>query len=574
MPSPLWTEALVDDLCAGLATLPARTIPGGPLEIELHAPRSALGMGEGVAHPDWTGGLRRFHLYAYQDSSEPRINHRLDALSADQREHLWRRRAMVHAAIRRLDAQFGWSGRDSWLQIAGWTHLPFLGDIAVLDAPWGFSRALGGTSAALDLATFAEERLVPPDAVGPGPAIDDAVQCQEFLRSRALLAALDEVEPGAGARLARRACPAFDAWADPSTLDHLEVLFAEPSARHPEALFGHLILRPARTGGQRDAILEAGAAVTAGEPLFLFILRGMIGGYPAIFTASDLERVEREDNQMDQRTLRRYRLHLRAGERDRVLERMWELERRGYAPYRFLDQNCASLLLFTLRPALDADHQPWLPPEPEVMPMAVLDALAAVEANGQPLLTMEPEPLRSDVAIARDAERDRASSIGSLSRLMPEHAEEWSGWLGRLESRDRTAAMGELRARVEATLAAAPAAQLAEIAGLLGRVVRDTLGMERYAADRALKDALDVDHDAILHTGAEESVETLVATRRSVYARERPDVRMHDDMERFIHRADELVHLPRRPLHPDEQLRVDRDMEVRSGFVKLAAECG
>jgi hypothetical protein len=52
--------ALVTEVEAGLAALPAalRHPPGGPLELELHAGSSPLGLGNGtIAYPEWTDGF-------------------------------------------------------------------------------------------------------------------------------------------------------------------------------------------------------------------------------------------------------------------------------------------------------------------------------------------------------------------------------------------------------------------------------------------------------------------------------------------------------------------------------------
>src|SRR4051812_21636490 len=76
-------DALRAELRAGLAALPPklRALRGGPLELELHDAPSAFGLGDGDAHPDWTDGHRRFHLYGFAETDERRATYRLEKLT-------------------------------------------------------------------------------------------------------------------------------------------------------------------------------------------------------------------------------------------------------------------------------------------------------------------------------------------------------------------------------------------------------------------------------------------------------------------------------------------------------------
>ncbi len=61
-------------------------------------------MGDGSAErPDWSEGQRRFHLYAWAPSEERRARLRTGRLTDAELERPWRRRAVVHAVMRRWD---------------------------------------------------------------------------------------------------------------------------------------------------------------------------------------------------------------------------------------------------------------------------------------------------------------------------------------------------------------------------------------------------------------------------------------------------------------------------------------
>ena len=196
-----WTPELLEDLKLGLEALPpaARAFPGGPLEVELDT---------GFLPASFTDGLRRLHLSAFDPNDDRRALWRLSRLSKEDQQRLWRRRAIVHAVIRRWDERLRWSARPSWEQLMGWTA-----GRPLITYPWAFSRHQGMDSAALDLATFAEELLVPAESISAeAVALDDRVRCRELSKSRFLDDRLAGLDPS---WKPERTCPAFEAWADP-----------------------------------------------------------------------------------------------------------------------------------------------------------------------------------------------------------------------------------------------------------------------------------------------------------------------------------------------------------------------
>lgn len=440
VPSSGWTEDVLDDLAAGLEAFPpgARAFPGGPLEVALHAEATPLGLGD-AAHPLFTDGLRRLNLYAYAEDDDARAAMRLARLDASERERLWRRRAVVHAVLRRWDERLRWSHRAGWRGLSGWR-----GDDALLVYAWAFSRRAGMASPALDLATFAEELLVPAESLVPDAVrADQRVRCLEPSKARFLderLAALDAAWAPA------RDCPAFDAWADLAHVRGAEVIFAAPSTVSSQAIFGHVLLRVVREGDDEAAgggrVMQLAALVSPFEARTSYVWRGLTGGFRGVFSLSTVADVQHEALGLEQRSLRRFALELTEAQRTRLVERLWEFERVGYLDYRFFTANCAAMLRFLLEPVL-GDDAPGAPATPWEAPTQVLDALA-------PWL----KPVGVDEASGEVALRAEGVLHGLL-RVVPVDVREGLGaaWaeVERLEAGPPAARVGAYRALLRVT---------------------------------------------------------------------------------------------------------------------------
>lgn len=396
IPSSAWTPELLEDLSLGLDALPprARAFPGGPLELELHDEPRAFG---------FEASAGRLHLFAYRDVDDSRAMAPLSRLTADQRRRLWRRRAVVHAVIRRWDSRLQWSDRPAWRRISGWQ-----GDEPFLRYAWAFSRRDGQRSAALDLATFAEELLVPPESIAPGAVSpDERVRCRELTKSRQLDGFLRTLDPTWNPAAA---CPAFERWATSSPVRGFELVFAAPSSVASQALFGHLLLRIVRDGDDSapggGQVMQLAALVSPIEPRTSYVWRGLgLGdGFRGVFTLTTLADVRAEALELQQRSLRRFALDLTPMQRDRLLARVWELERTGYVNYRFFTANCSTMVRFLLEPVLD-DAAPGPPATPWEAPGQVLDALG-------PLL----RPMPQDAASGEIAHLAETTLEAELSR--------------------------------------------------------------------------------------------------------------------------------------------------------------
>lgn len=548
----------LETLAEGLLRLPPRmrTPPGGPLELRLHDERQPYGMGASAA-ARWSNGRERFHLYRLADRDAAHPERNADRMSDAARERLWQQRALVHAVVQRWDDAQRWNHRHAWRRIAGW-RFPFEG-LNLTETPrnvfaGAYSRPLGSQSASLDLVTFAEEHFVPVEALSPGAVSADArVACQEFTKTRALnelmqAAGLLETRPASGN------CPAFERWARPESLEGIEVLLVAASGRNTESIFGHLLMRPVYrddggpVGPGMATVIQLAALAENESAGLRRIWRGLTGGYlMTVFTLPYSDLVE-EALHDEQRTIRRYRVQLDHEAQRRVLERAWELERRGYFPYTFLTDNCAALLAFLLEPALPEDARIRFPGAWLVSPSSTLDALAKVKigegATAVPLIAYVPGDLEATRERAERSERERHDLEAALrAHLSPEAAARWKDALSSVRSLHPA-----IRGPAFHTVAALSREAPPEADPLLHAWWAHAARVERDRVERARHALLALARKTLLDPGsAGIAIEQELAMRQEAFANEERLATRAMLVDRTEAERQRLARLPHRP---------------------------
>lgn len=542
-------DATAEDLAAleaGFAALPPklRDLPGGPLELELCSGERPFGIGE------WSRDGRRLRLYRIPDAvqAERRAQWRLEHLDAAGRRRLWRMRAAVHAALTRWNAELGLSDRPAWRLLNGWLR-PFEKIMTWSERPLNlsdgaYSRSAGRQSAALDLVTFAEELFVPVESL----PIDDQVKCQELSKSRVLLSLLHE-HGLVGAAPRDPACPAFDRWADLEHLTRLEVLLVQASGRRPESLFGHVLLRPVHedAGKVRGPSFETAVQLAAATDQLAgleHLWNGVTGGYRLSVLTVSLRDVEREMLEHEQRSMRRFALKLSAAQRRRVLERAWELERRGSFEYQFFTDNCGSALKWMLQSALGEELTLESHGAVLVSPGSVVDDFAG-------LLERVPEDFESSCERARRADSRRVELEAALG-LDP-------AGLRASDVHERESA----RERIAAVTRARPSPGLYAWWALTVRV-------EQCPADMAERTKKEI--DAARVKPQEQPTLDLpaqVAEREAMFERETALQRHLMMLDRAEAARQALAAAPRRPPTPSEEEDLQRSDQTIAAFERL-----
>ncbi len=583
VPSAHWTQDDVAALADALSSLPGKLaqFPGGPLQLARELAPAEFGIVR------WEEGTRRLVLgEVHAPAEDRRAQSRLGRLTAAEKRTLWRRRALVHAVMQRWDDALGISKRPAWRRISGWLT-PFERPLTWKEealSSWSFaySRRLGETSASLDLVTFAEEALAPVEALREDalPA-DEQVRCQEFSRWRALFGALFEagVVDAEEPRAARGACPAFDAFLDRGSLSHAEVLYVAASGRAPESLFGHLLLRLQRKRGEWvrgpgfETAIQLVALTGSGEPDLRYVVRGVFGGFRMTVMTGPLTELLHQATENEGRSIRRFRLKLSDAQLERLVERTWELERRGYQDYWFFSDNCATLAAFLVEGVLGEEVRVDLPPRwSPVLPAAVLDALTKAGVL---------EPLPGAFESVRDrAERSLAQREGALRSLQAGLPPADGQTLLRLHEalsspRLRDRRHGWARLSEQTASWGAPGVHHPTVRAALYVYWLHTVRIERYAVERARAARMKVELGTLLPgevhlPDADESV----ASRQRLYEREAADERQMAALDRLALAEYLLERAPRRPLAPAEQAVVADARALADGFRELTLRHG
>lgn len=579
---------LISDVEAGLAALPPamRRPPGGRLEFVLHPESAPLGLGDGSkARPDWSEDREQFHLYRYAPTTERRATLRLSRLTEAEAEHLWRRRAVVHAVMQRWDESKGWSRRRQWRRLDGWI-LPFERPLtwkesASITYAGAFSRARGQVSASLDLVTFAEELFIPAESLrADALPVDDQVRCQEMSKARALSEFLAEAH--LGDLPARGDCPAFDAWADADALSHLEVLLVAATGRQPQSLFGHILLRPVWREGSVvqgpsfERVVQL-VALTGLESKGLgYLMKGMMGGFSTVFLTGTLGDISHESLELEQRTIRRFRLNLTPGESRRMLERTWELERRGYLGYYFFTDNCAAALLFLLNGALEEGRSVRAPGTLWVLPTATLDTLAkteVVDAKGRAVSLLEhlPDALESTGDRARRALTEQERVLTRLATLLPPRTlaplRDVHQFLQSSEPDVRRTGYEHLTHAVTTALDSAPPVSHAETREALHAYVAHAVRVERAAVDQSEAETLAIDRERLLDLDLKDGKAADGALdRQRLFEREDALQRKLAVLDRTAVLQQALASATKRPPTPEELKALVRARHTEAAF--------
>ncbi len=441
-----WNDADLLSLLRGAEAIPRKVWDAveGPVTVEYVRRPCLYSMGRYNDRCPTFDGSDRFYIYDEAPLAGEGSVERLAILTRQEQRDVQLRRAVVHLAMVHFDEESGWSDERNWQSVNGWLE----DDERPLNRnPRGYSRYLGMQSAHLDLVTFAEEFFVRPEDVLLERKADSdvekrladvdsdgALECRHFTRTRIfreLLESMDESweEPG---RLESN-CAEFEEWAKLDRLQGFEVWYAAGRSGRPESLFGHLLLqvRYGNASSEDDDIYHFDVVGDEEVGVIQFYLRRVLGGFSSVL-----------EDEVDPGMLgevRRYELRLDEEQSRRLMERLWEAERKMRYPYHFAAKNGATFLGHLLEPALGRPVSRQ--GSTVVMATDVLDGLArAGETDaGQLIELRDGEELFGRRALAPSG-RHRLRFGGSFS---PEAGQ----WRGRIAYARLAEDLGEPRLR-------------------------------------------------------------------------------------------------------------------------------
>lgn len=185
---------------------------------------------------------------------------------------------------------------------------------------------------------------------------DQHPQCRFPARYRWLKEALNIDDD----RLLTVTCPELELWFDTIRPGSLTLVFPSAYINSPSSMFGHTLLRVNPSDYRASSPLAAYALNYAAngdttDNALTFTIKGLIGGYPGIFTIVPYYEKIKEYSDLENRDVWEYSLNFSSEEVDQLMRHAWEVRYMNF-DYYFLTENCSYHMLSLMevaRPELD-----------------------------------------------------------------------------------------------------------------------------------------------------------------------------------------------------------------------------
>lgn len=193
----------------------------------------------------------------------------------------------------------------------------------------------------------------------PHRAGDQSARCRFVARWQWLRSVLSIDED----RLPPARCLAYEAWREGLHAHSLSLVFPAAYVNSPASMYGHTLFRinPSGAYAQQPLLAYSISYAAAGNESegLAFVVKGLTGMYPGLFTTSPYYLRTQDYTHLENRDIWEYELNLTPQELDQLLAHAWELRYTRFN-YYFFDENCAYHLLSLLdvaRPSLRLTDQ-------------------------------------------------------------------------------------------------------------------------------------------------------------------------------------------------------------------------
>ncbi|WP_202904731.1 DUF4105 domain-containing protein [Marinagarivorans algicola] len=175
-------------------------------------------------------------------------------------------------------------------------------------------------------------------------------------------------------------CPEYQQYMEAFRTDSISVVYASGYLGNPASMYGHVLLKFNSNGSTEllDNTFSYGAMVPDADNKFVYIFKGITGGYQGHFANQKYHHQNLAYSEAELRDLWEYQLDLPQGKIDFLLAHLWELDNTSIT-YYFFKQNCGYQLAKLLELVVD---QPLLAPKKIwVMPYDLVMMLNKPEAQ-------------------------------------------------------------------------------------------------------------------------------------------------------------------------------------------------
>ncbi len=155
-------------------------------------------------------------------------------------------------------------------------------------------------------------------------------------------------------------CEQLQTWFDTIRPGSLTLVFPAAYINSPSSMFGHTLLRVNPDDYRKDSALVAyalnyAANADATDNALLFSIKGLIGGYPGVFSIVPYYEKIKEYRDLENRDVWEYELDFSKDELYQLMRHAWEVRNIQF-DYYFLTENCSYHMLSLMeaaRPSLD-----------------------------------------------------------------------------------------------------------------------------------------------------------------------------------------------------------------------------
>lgn len=188
-------------------------------------------------------------------------------------------------------------------------------------------------------------------------------------------------------------CIEYQTWRAKYNVNDISLVYVTGYMGNPASFFGHLLIKLNRADSPShsyssllDSGVNFGAITPANVNPFVYVTKGLFGGYSAQFTLTEFYQFEQNYSELEQREIWEYPLNLTGWEVRFLEAHLWELQGKQYR-YYFLDSNCATEIAHVLEIILDETLLPAI--QPWDMPVDILNAMNKITHHGVPLMGSE-----------------------------------------------------------------------------------------------------------------------------------------------------------------------------------------